>query len=1146
MDSQKVATEEFGKFGWSVIWGKPQPIRPGTTKSVMDAKQGGVGIAFRSCHSAAPSPRSSIGEKLYDSGRWQSVSVKFCKSGELIHVVSVYGFPRANEGGQPMIDNEELMEDVLLEAASLGAGPVVVCGDFNVKVENSHALSNALSSGAWTDAAAMYARAMDREPEPTYFTPQGLCSRIDLCLLNAASTRALLHCEVVAVPLEGIKRHKPVEVQLRINMEKEFAFRTIPIRGLPKFQSAMDPTDLQELAQTTAEKHEGYFYDAYAERNIDLMWSSWCRMAEDYLLEKVAVESCENKILHDSRYRGRGFASTVQQVRVDKIPDRELTITIDEDRRTLQKLVNLLKEIPSSPTPDLLWSKVQRLGPNVLSSKEFKQAWDSPDRPDQDALTKLTEAVTMVLYKVTWGDRERLLRRWKIRKLNKGANSFGDVARHFRDADQAPLTVIKTPSGQITGRIKEMDQILRDSWLSIFAKHRDTENCPYPSTEWFMRRYADHIPYVPQELEQLTLEDLQRTLGKMSSEGAGGLDGWTPRDFKQLHPLILEFLLVLYDAIEESGTWPSNLCWAGVTLIPKGEGGAPLEQRPITVTPIAYRVWAASRMYQCNKWQESWLQDTQHGARANHSTVNALLRVSVFFEQAILDGVPAYGIAIDLSKAFDNVPIDIVFAICEKMGMNNGLWRAMRGMYKAIQRRFKIGSFVGEAFKDTNGILQGCPLSVMLLNALMAVLSSALKDKVQGESYVDDLTVLSPMKESVQQALDVIFDFMADTAQKVNLKKTKAFGTKNEDNFMYDGKAVEYVNKVKILGAVLRFTEERMNFTMEDTKVDAAVSLCNRIRYTPFPFHMRCLLVSSLVMSRVLYGSEILDMNASQERRLRTAVGYCIWKKSSKERSPGLLLTLTVKGHVADPAQAVHVRRLMALQRCVRAEPRLLPVLCKIWARLAPKRRLRKGGFVENLLYTVKRLNVSPITDDDGFFDYGIYFPTEGHMKAITDFTPSEWAHYARDIARKAVWKQIDKERQREGREVWGIGDGIDTDKTMEVYRKSEAKKQGVYRKFLLNAVWTQARRAKMPDNDDDPTCQCGMEDETPRHLWWRCPRWAYIRDKHLLNEYDYDALPVALRDLGILPAGYLAPVDTIQHMMFDIFVARFGSLPTV
>ena len=57
----------------------------------------------------------------------------------------------------------------------------------------------------------------------------------------------------------------------------------------------------------------------------------------------------------------------------------------------------------------------------------------------------------------------------------------------------------------------------------------------------------------------------------------------------------------------------------------------------------------------------------------------------------------------------------------------------------------------------------------------------------------------------------------------------------------------------------------------------------------------------------------------------------------------------------------------------------------------------------------------------------------------------------------------------------------------------------------------------KMLDKDDDPMCPCGMEDETLRHLWWRCPRWAYIRDKHLLSEDDYDALLVALREFHLL-----------------------------
>ena len=259
---------------------------------------------------------SSIGEALYETGRWQSISVKFHRSSEKIHVVSVYGFPRANEGGEAMLENENFTEQVFLEAESLGFGSVVIRADFNVKVENSHILTGALSSGSWTDAAEMFARATDTHLQPTYY------SRIDLCFLNENATRMLTNCEVLSVPPDGIKRHKPVEVQLEVGLKKEFALKARKLRGLPKLQSAMAQEDLDELAQTKVEEKEEAFYEAAAEKDIDAMWTIWCAVAESYPVEREAVEACEPQVIGDPRYYGRGFASEVRKVRVDKIPTK--------------------------------------------------------------------------------------------------------------------------------------------------------------------------------------------------------------------------------------------------------------------------------------------------------------------------------------------------------------------------------------------------------------------------------------------------------------------------------------------------------------------------------------------------------------------------------------------------------------------------------------------------------------------------------------------------------------------------------------------------------------------------------------------------------------------------------------------------------
>ena len=138
-------------------------------------------------------------------------------------------------------------------------------------------------------------------------------------------------------------------------------------------------------------------------------------------------------------------------------------------------------------------------------------------------------------------------------------------------------------------------------------------------------------------------------------------------------------------------------------------GCDPLSLRPITVTSVIFRIWAAAKMRQSIEWQESWIRKGQHGARAKHSTVNDLIQLSLVFEEAILDGKLMNGVAMDLAKAFDNVPVDIVFKVCEEMGMDKGLWSALRCMYRQIRRRFKIGSFVGQDFKDNQRHLAGMP-----------------------------------------------------------------------------------------------------------------------------------------------------------------------------------------------------------------------------------------------------------------------------------------------------------------------------------------------------------------------------------------------------------------------------------------------------
>ena len=119
------------------------------------------------------------------------------------------------------------------------------------------------------------------------------------------------------------------------------------------------------------------------------------------------------------------------------------------------------------------------------------------------------------------------------------------------------------------------------NWLPIFAKHQCEEH-PEPDVEAFLLRFGH--PNEKQSLAPLTQEDILYAVRKFATDGAGGLDGWSPLDLKRLSPKILGLLIHLFDAVEAHGRWPDELCWAGIALIPNREGGNPLDVRPITVT----------------------------------------------------------------------------------------------------------------------------------------------------------------------------------------------------------------------------------------------------------------------------------------------------------------------------------------------------------------------------------------------------------------------------------------------------------------------------------------------------------------------------------------------------------------------------------
>ena len=53
--------------------------------------------------------------------------------------------------------------------------------------------------------------------------------------------------------------------------------------------------------------------------------------------------------------------------------------------------------------------------------------------------------------------------------------------------------------------------------------------------------------------------------------------------------------------------------------------------------------------------------------------------------------------------------------------MDQGTLRTLAAMYRQLRRAFRLAGSLGEWWRATNGILQGCTLNVVLVNLLTSI-----------------------------------------------------------------------------------------------------------------------------------------------------------------------------------------------------------------------------------------------------------------------------------------------------------------------------------------------------------------------------------------------------------------------------------------
>ena len=209
-------------------------------------------------------------------------------------------------------------------------------------------------------------------------------------------------------------------------------------------------------------------------------------------------------------------------------------------------------------------------------------------------------------------------------------------------------------SGVLAGPDR-IDEEFRKVWLPYFCRSGQRE----ASSEEFNEEVVGWLPLLPEvDMPPLTGDDLFQVVRCMTAT-AGSLDGWGWRELESLPVPCFDSLARIFAKVEELGVLPEGLLDAYIAMIPKvGGDSTPLGQRPLSVLPVAYRIWASARMGQLEGWFQSLVPSSVYIAGNGRCSVDAWKTTTALDIEEVLAGAVDTHVHIfvaDVVKSFDTV-----------------------------------------------------------------------------------------------------------------------------------------------------------------------------------------------------------------------------------------------------------------------------------------------------------------------------------------------------------------------------------------------------------------------------------------------------------------------------------------------------------
>ena len=262
---------------------------------------------------------------------------------------------------------------------------------------------------------------------------------------------------------------------------------------------------------------------------------------------------------------------------------------------------------------------------------------------------------------------------------------------------------------------KENAEVFRSHFQELFSRE--------PTFDETVLELLDQLP-VAEGLDGVpTDEEIEDAIDQLRNT-APGESGLCAQAYKcmakqsETYNLLKEMVLDFWQSGKTPSEWEKGL----LKILPKkGDLGLPGNHRGIMLLEIAYKIVANLLRKRLLPIEEALDHESQCGFRPGRGCTDAVFTIKMALKKRQEHGLESWVLFLDLVKAFDRVPRELLWLVLAKFGVPEKIVSLLRSLHETVTVKFQVQG-ISHTVNSTIGVKQGDVLGPILFTFFAAAI----------------------------------------------------------------------------------------------------------------------------------------------------------------------------------------------------------------------------------------------------------------------------------------------------------------------------------------------------------------------------------------------------------------------------------------